>query len=140
MSPKKTQRAADCTKDTARKRLDMARKFYEVAEVVETEADVLPTAISVAGSLAVLAGIAASDAACCAALGRHSRGQGHKAAVDMLRQVAGGDAAASRLDAMLDKKDSAHYGAMALSRTELKTIMRSGKALIDFAAGVLSRS
>ena len=70
MSARATPRTATCTKADAGVRLDQARKFEEVAELVQTEADVLSSAANVAASLAVLAGIAASDAACCAALGR----------------------------------------------------------------------
>jgi hypothetical protein len=42
---------------------------------------------SVAAALAVLAGIAASDAACCARLGRRPRGQDHATATTLLRTV-----------------------------------------------------
>jgi len=51
-----------------------------VAELVAGEHEI-PESRSVAAALAVLAGIAASDAACCAALGRRSRGDDHRQAV-----------------------------------------------------------
>jgi len=84
---RREQRTATCGRAEAMVRLGQARKFYEVA------------------------GIAAADAACCAALGRRSRAQDHKAAVELVRQVEpGGAEAAKNLDRLLDLKDSAHYG------------------------------
>jgi hypothetical protein len=41
----------------------------------------------VAAALAVLAGAAAADAACCAALGERSRGQAHQEAIALVRTV-----------------------------------------------------
>lgn len=141
MSPGSPQRTAHCTKADAVTRLEQARKFYEVAELVETEADVLGSAASVAASLAVLAGIAASDAACCAALNRRSRSQDHKAAVALLRQVEPvGSEAAARLDRLLDLKDTAHYGVIYVSATDLRTAMRNAKDLVTFSAAILRRN
>src|SRR5687767_10904702 len=56
-------RAQQCDRADAKVRLAHGRKFLEVAKLVEGE-DVEESA-SVAASLAVLAGIAAADAACC---------------------------------------------------------------------------
>jgi hypothetical protein len=94
----------------------------------------------VAASLAVLAGIAASDAACCAALGKRSRGQDHKDAVELTRQIVpGGGGVASKLDRLLDLKDGAQYGVIHVSGADLLTAMRSAKALVDFAMRVVRR-
>lgn len=121
-------------------RLDQARKFYEVAELVDAEADTVPSSSSVATALAVLAGIAASDAVCCAALGRRSRAPDHKAAVELLRQVQPGGAEAARnLDRLLDLKDSAHYGVIPISGASLKTALRTARALTEFATIVVRR-
>jgi len=78
-------RTQDCAHQDARKRLADARKFLEVAELVDDE----PVRVSsgVSASLAVLAGIAASDAACCAALGRRSRGDSHAEAAELLSVI-----------------------------------------------------
>lgn len=84
-SPRREQRTATCGRPEAASRLEQARKFLEVAEMLEP-VDTLAEG-NVAGSLAVLAGIAAADAACCATLGRRSRAQDHKAALDLVRQV-----------------------------------------------------
>jgi len=134
------QRIADCTKSDANTRLRQSRKFLEVAQLVETEADTLETSASVAASLAVLAGIAASDAACCAALRMRSRAQDHKAAVDLVRQIEpGGRVAAGKLDRLLDLKDSAQYGVISLSTADLKVAMRNAAALVEFASEVMRR-
>jgi hypothetical protein len=58
----------------------------EVAELAAVEQEI-PASRSVAEALAVLSGIAAADAACCAALGRHSRGEDHREAAALLRQI-----------------------------------------------------
>ena len=138
MSPRREQRTATCGRAEAVVRLDQARKFYEVAELVEGEAETVPSSASVAAALAVLAGIAAADAACCAALGRRSRAQDHKAAADLVRQVEpGGDEAARDLNRLLDLKDSAHYGVIPISGTNLKTALRTASAVVEFAGKVV---
>jgi len=112
-------------------------KFVEVAELVEAESEVAASA-NVSASLAVLAGIAASDAACCVALGRRSRGQDHRQAIELLREVSpGGPDAARLLQRLLDLKDSSHYGVITLSGEALKTALRGARALVDFSASAL---
>jgi hypothetical protein len=78
-------RQQGCGGAEARTRLAHARKFLEVAQLVAGE-DVVESR-SVSAALAVLAGIAAADAACCAALGRRSRSQNHHDAEDLLAQI-----------------------------------------------------
>jgi hypothetical protein len=64
-----------------------------------------------AAALAVLAGVAASDAACCHALRLRSRGQDHRQAVQLVGQVEpGGKQAANALGRLMNLKDQAHYG------------------------------
>jgi hypothetical protein len=79
-------------------RLENAQKSYEVAELAAAEQEI-PASRSVAAALAVLSGIAAVDAACCAALGRRSRGEDHREAAALLRQIvpAGNRAAKAQL-------------------------------------------
>lgn len=103
MSP----RQQTCTRDDARYRLSDARSMMAVADLVVTD-DTIP---GVAGALAVLAGIAASDAACCAVLGRRHRGQDHRDAGELLKAVEpNGPAMAKDLRRLLSRKDDAHYG------------------------------
>lgn len=140
MSWRSPQRTAGCTQADAATRLKQAQKSYEVAELAQTEADVVESATSVSASLAVLATIAACDAACCAALGRRSRSQDPKAAVTLLRQVEpGGDEAAARLDRLLDLKDTAHYGVIYVSGKDLRAALRNAKGLVEFGGMVLRR-
>lgn len=58
-----TGRAQECNRAQAAVRLNQARAFLEVAELVGAEDDELAND-NVAAALAVLAGIAAADAAC----------------------------------------------------------------------------
>jgi hypothetical protein len=57
-----------------------------------------------------------------------------------VRQVEPGGAQAARnLDRLLDLKDSAHYGVIHISGANLKTALRTARALVDFATSVVSR-
>jgi hypothetical protein len=104
-----------------------------VAELVGAEDDNLATP-GVAAALAVLAGIAASDAACCAALGQRSRGQDHRRAVELLSQIApDGNAMASHLDRLLSIKDDAHYGLLDVGAQRAKAALRQARSLVDAA-------
>lgn len=95
MSTAKLGRSALCGKPEARTRLSHAEKFLEVAELVESEAlkGLEPASASVAAALAILAGIAASDAACCAKLGMRSRGGDHQLTAAAGRPAAFADVA-----------------------------------------------
>jgi len=67
-----------------------------------------------AASIAILAGIAAADAACCSAVGRRSRSANHH--------------------------DAAHYGFITLSAAELKRSLRQADSLISFVEKVVRGS
>lgn len=128
-----------CSLEDARVRLAQARKFLEVAELVSLE-EQLPESATAAAAVAVLAGIAAADAACCAALGRRSRSQSHRDAADLLCQVEpGGGSAAATLRRLLDLKDTAHYGLIAVSGQRLKRALRQAADLVEFAGAILRR-
>jgi hypothetical protein len=73
--------------------------------------------------MAVLAGIAASDAACCASLGRRSRGQ----------------EASKTLSRLLDLKDTAQYGLISVSPQKLTPVLRQAHSLVEFAAATVRR-
>lgn len=65
----------------------------------------------VAAALAVLAGIAASDAICAYRLGQVHRGDDHRAAADLLQQATpDGKNLATTFTRLIDLKDQAHYG------------------------------
>lgn len=140
MSSKLDAQTAKCNRNDARIRLAHAKKFLEVAEMVAVEEDAIPASASVAAALAVLAGIAASDAACCASLEQRSRGQDHRQAVALVQQVSpGGVEAAKHLDRLLAIKDTAHYGIIHVSSPELKSALRNAQSLVKFAEARLRR-
>lgn len=139
MSPRETTRIQRCSKADARTRLRHAARFLEVAELVAEEGDDLDYS-SASAALAVLAGIAASDAACCAALGRRARGQDHREAAALLDKVQpGGKKAATSLRRLLGLKDEAHYGFFDVGGQQLKSALRQAKDLVEFAEGILRR-
>jgi hypothetical protein len=138
VSPSQPVRTQPCSEADARRRLNRARKFQEVAQLTADETDT--DYVSVAAALAVLAGIAASDAACCKALGRRSRGHNHHEAEDLLRQVEpGGKTAATKLRRLINLKDEAQYGFFGVSGQDLQTAIRQANSLVDFAEAVLDR-
>jgi hypothetical protein len=101
----------------ARRRLRDVRAQLDFAELATT--DSTAEAKKAVPSCAVLAGIAAADAACCKSLGRRSRCQDHRDAVVLVRQVApGGSDAARQLERLLGLKDQAEYGFEDIARSE----------------------
>lgn len=108
-----------------------------VAEIVEGDtSDVaLP---SVSAALSVLAGIAAVDAACCAALHKRSRGQSHMDAVRTVRPVAPhGDILAKKLEVLVSAKDDSHYGLVLVSEKKALSLLRTARDLVALAAKVV---
>lgn len=133
-------RTQPCSREDARVRLAQAEKYLELASVAATEEDDSDPAATVTVANAVLAGIAAADAACCASLGQRSRGQDHRQAEQLVAEIApGGDEAARALSKLLALKDTAHYGMINVSSQNVKTALRKAQELIDFAREVLGR-
>lgn len=140
MSTRSAGRTQPCSAAQARTRLEHARKFLEVAELVAGDADDDLDYASAAAALAVLAGIAASDAACCKALGRRARGQDHRQAEQLVAQIEpGGDDAATALRRLLSLKDEAHYGLFDVSGQHLRSALRQAGAIVGFADQVMRR-
>jgi|ERR1035437_6141931 hypothetical protein len=142
---KPSGRVSPCDKADAKDRLRRAESFLYVADLtlgerVDTPLDHDAINLSgVAAALAVLAGIAASDAACCHNLGRRPRSQDHKQAVDLVRQVIPhGEALANDLDRLLDLKDNAHYGVLGVADGEAKKAVDQARRMVDHAKRVLS--
>ena len=137
-------RTADCSSEDARNRLKRAEAFLTVAELVlgeriETDADHDEINLSgVAAALAVLAGIAAADAACCHRLGTRSRGQDHAQAVALVKQaIPHGDELASDLDPLLDLKDNAHYGVLGVADAEARRAVEWPRRMLKNTGMVL---
>ncbi len=139
MGTRRSGRTQRCAEGDARNRLRHARKFAEVAELTAGQGEEIEYA-SVAASLAVLAGIAASDAACCKALGRRARGQDHREAAALLANVEpGGKEAAAALGRLLSLKDEAQYGLLDIGGNDLKTALRQAGGLVEFAEQIVAR-
>jgi len=104
------------------------------------EANPDPDWASAAASLAVLAGIHASDAACCKSLGRRSRGGDHHDAEELLEQIEPhGRRAATAMRRLIDLKDEAHYGFFRMSTRSVTSAFKQADRLISFARDVLAR-
>lgn len=137
MTRGRVARTAACDQHDAQVRLVHAQRFIEVADLVE-EGNELDEYGNVAASLAVLAGIAASDAACCAALGHRSRSQDHHDAVVLLAEVRPGGAGASQdLRRLLGLKDDAEYGVIRVGAGDLKAALRRARRLVAFAEQIV---
>lgn len=140
MSSRNPGRVQHCDHSHARVRVNQARAFLDTADMVSTVDDDLASP-GVAAALAVLAGIAASDAACCVALGQRARGQDHRQATDLLRQVAPGGQMLSRdLARLLDIKDGAHYGAVYVTGQKASAAIKQARRLVEAAEALLRRS
>ena len=126
-------RTQSCDRSDALNRLAQADSFLVAAElIVDDEIDVATP--SVATSLAVLAGIAASDAACCARLGVRARGQSHAEAVELLGTVEPrGAEMAKDLQRLLNRKDDSQYGLAFVSSAEATRMVGWAKRLVGHA-------
>jgi hypothetical protein len=139
VTPRHAGRTQSCGRPQATTRLAHAQKFFDAAELIATDVTDEEANASVAASLAVLAGIAASDAACCARLGRRSRSQDHHDAERLLAEIVPrGRDAAKDLRRLLDLKDAAQYGVIHVSATELRSALRRASALVLFAADTVT--
>ena len=128
-----TSRTQPCDRGDALKRLAQAEAFLLAAELIADDENDEATP-SVAASLAVLAGIAASDAACCARLGRRARGQSHAEAVEVLRGIApGGAEMAKDLQRLLNRKDDSQYGLTFVSAGEASRMVGWARRLLERA-------
>lgn len=134
------RRTQPCGDPEARVKLRRAEQYMEVARLITDEVNPDPDWASAAAALAVLAGIHASDAACCKALGRRSRGQDHHDAEELLEQIEPhGRRAATALRRLMSLKDEAHYGFFRMSAQGLESAFTQADRLVSFARDVLTR-
>jgi hypothetical protein len=136
-------RTKPCARADAQGRFRRAEAFLYVADLVlgeEVGGDDDGINLSgVSAALAVLAGIAAADAACCHRLAAHSRGQDHKQAVALVRTVVpNGPAMANDLDRLLDLKDNAHYGVLGVSHKEARSAVEQARRIVEAARAILA--
>jgi hypothetical protein len=116
----------------ARGRRKVGQKYLEVADVVAAEDG---EALNVCVGLLVLAGIAAGDAICAAALGERYSGPDHAAAAALLSRV--DRRLGARLKALVDLKPGAHYGNALLSRRQRDAALKAASELV---AGAVART
>lgn len=126
-----------CTRAEAVTRLAHAGALVTAAELLlSDEAD--PAMPGVAVANAALAGIAASDAACCARLGERPRGQAHAEAVRLVATVAPhGEELARDLERLLNRKDDAHYGTTFVTRADAERLVGYARRMVQTARRVL---
>ncbi|MBD8078483.1 hypothetical protein IF651_05345 [Cellulosimicrobium arenosum] len=129
-----TGRTTPCDRATRRGRLDKARQFAEVAHQTQILADGVPGEVADAFvTLAVHAGIAASDVICCVRLGEHARGESHSAATALLA-TADRDVA-KHLSTLLQMKTTAGYSAVPASAQDMLRAARAMDARAEEIAG-----
>jgi hypothetical protein len=96
--------------------------------------------LNVAAGLAVLAGIAASDAICGIRLRCIHRGDDHSGAQDLLRRATGdGSKLAAYLGRLLSVKDAAQYDAQIVSARKASDAIRWAAHLADRAREEIER-
>jgi hypothetical protein len=133
MSPRPGSRTQPCTREQARVRLHQAEAALEVAELILDEDDLAMPGM--AASLAVISGIAACDAACCARLGKRPRGEAHIQAAEVLETVSpGGKEMAKDLRRLVHRKlGDSQYGMSFVSRTDAQSMVGWARRLIGLA-------
>ncbi len=132
------QRTASTDRQAARVRQQTAAAYLEVAYAVLGDSrGAMP---GVAAGLAVLAGIAASDAICATGLGQIHRGDDHRAAADLLAgAVPDGKKLAATFKRLIDVKDEAHYGLTFVPTAKARNAVRWATTLVDRAQAEVER-
>jgi hypothetical protein len=103
------------------------------AELVETLADDagIDSKANLIGSLAVLAGIAASDAICGAALGERAAGENHAEAVSVLKRATPpGDSSSAQLKRLLDAKTTTQYSPILIGDAKASELLTTARRLL----------
>lgn len=110
-----------------------ARGFIAAAELVRefgSDAGISPTS-NIVGSLAILAGIAASDAICGKALGKRAGGEAHDDAIRLLASATLDGPAYSRdLRRLLSVKTNVQYSTVVLSDAAARDQLKWAKRLV----------
>jgi len=108
-----------------RKAVQFAEAFTTVLEFADEPGEVADAC----ATLAVHAGIAASDVVCCVALGRHHQGDDHRGAIDLLASV--DSSLARHLRTLLDLKTVAGYSHDSITLAALRKAGRAMNALVE---------
>jgi hypothetical protein len=127
-----------CTKADGASRLRQAELWVEMADLALAGETPGPTERTVAAGCAVLAGIAAADAICCAVTGTRYRGSDHRQAADFLETVTGDQGLGKKLRDLVDLKDAGHYGLHDVAPDKARMTVRRASALVDEARARLA--
>jgi hypothetical protein len=135
----KARRTRPATLENARVRLRAGEAYLQVAELVLEEPDRVEMP-GVSAGLAVLAGIAASDAICACRLHQIHRGEDHRAAATLLEGATpDGRKLAATFVRLLDLKDEAHYGVLTIAPQRARSAVKWARLLLDRARDELER-
>jgi len=138
MSRAEKMRTGHCTRADAKSRQQQAEAYVFVARLCRDDGGTIATP-SVAASLAVLAAIAAGDAACCHRLGRRSRGQDHVQAEALIATLEpNGKVMARKFREVLNAKDDSHYGSALVSKAKARSMVVKAESLTPWAAQVVA--
>lgn len=115
----------------ARARLQEARVYLDMAELAGPGK---AAGNKVAGSNAILAGIAAADAICGLVLGERSAGDDHAQAINLLKKaIHPSTKAATSLKRLLTQKTPVQYGADAISATDAANLIKWARDIVHEA-------
>ncbi len=124
-------RTVDLDKAGARARLKEAHLYLDAAELLDSGA---PAENKVAGSNAILAGIAAADAICGLVLGLRSSGDDHAHAISLLRQATHPSTkAGNSLARLLTQKTPVQYGSDAISASDAANLVKWARDIVSEA-------
>lgn len=129
-----TTRIRECDERLAAGRLRKAEQFLDVAETIRDLADDEADVGDAFVTLCILAGIAASDAICCRALGHYVQGDDHNQAIAELAKAGpNGKALSNDLRALLQMKNRAEYEARPVTADQRKRAWRRAESLVEAA-------
>lgn len=128
--PKKNS-TVSLDKTGARARLKEAHLYLSAAELLDSGS---AAENKVAGSNAILGGIAAADAICGLVLGQRSSGDDHAQAISLLmRATHPSTKAANSLTRLLTQKTPVQYGADAISATDSANLTKWARDIVQEA-------
>ncbi|MFF2487759.1 hypothetical protein ACFVSU_15250 [Microbacterium sp. NPDC058062] len=130
MTPK-NQRTKTCTAADRAGRLTQAEGFWRDAEDLQELGEASPNSIV---TLYVHAGIAASDAICCAKLGEYSNSANHAEAITLLEKT--DSSLAPSLARLVGVKTAAGYSATTMSAQKVSTARSAAEKLVLAARAV----
>jgi hypothetical protein len=127
-------RIRECSEQIAAGRVRKAEQFLDAAETIRDFADDEAKVGDAFVTLCIHAGIAASDAICCRALGHFVQGDDHNQAIAELAKAGpNGRALSNDLRALLQMKNRAEYEARPVSADQRKRAWRRAEGLVEAA-------